>query len=304
MSDQFNALLNLPDEMLRLSLMDGAVRVLFCRTTGVTRAMAGIHAPSPTALAACSRIMTGTLMLSVMMKGENESVTVTVKGDGPAGKITCVGNGPHVKISPENPSADVPLRADGHLDVGSYIGHTGRLTVIKDLGMKEPYIGQCALVSGEIGEDLARYFTVSEQKPSLVALGALVNGGVCLSSGGILLQPMPDCPESVISELELRSMFFSAISREVADMTLDDLYTRWFDGLGPKLLSREKLLYQCDCSRDRMERALLSADIGSMIVTPREIDSLVRAGGRLIGYALNLALHRGLDIADVDALVG
>ena len=264
MSDQFNALLNLPDEMLRLSLMDGAVRVLFCRTTGVTRAMAGIHAPSPTALAACSRIMTGTLMLSVMMKGENESVTVTVKGDGPAGKITCVGNGPHVKISPENPSADVPLRADGHLDVGSYIGHTGRLTVIKDLGMKEPYIGQCALVSGEIGEDLARYFTVSEQKPSLVALGALVNGGVCLSSGGILLQPMPDCPESVISELELRSMFFSAISREVADMTLDDLYTRWFDGLGPKLLSREKLLYQCDCSRDRMERALISMGRGEL----------------------------------------
>ncbi len=264
MSDQFNALLNLPDEMLRLSLMDGAVRVLFCRTTGVTRAMAGIHAPSPTALAACSRIMTGTLMLSVMMKGENESVTVTVKGDGPAGKITCVGNGPHVKISPENPSADVPLRADGHLDVGGYIGHTGRLTVIKDLGMKEPYIGQCALVSGEIGEDLARYFTVSEQKPSLVALGALVNGGVCLSSGGILLQPMPDCPESVISELELRSMFFSAISREVADMTLDDLYTRWFDGLGPKLLSREKLLYQCDCSRDRMERALISMGRGEL----------------------------------------
>ena len=170
MPDQFNALLNLPDEMLRLSLMDGAVRVLFCRTTGITRAMAGIHRPSPTALAACSRIMTGTLMLSVMMKGENESVTVTVKGDGPAGKITCVGNGAHVKISPENPSADVPLRADGHLDVGGYIGHTGRLTVIKDLGMKEPYIGQCALVSGEIGEDLARYFAVSEQKPSLVAL--------------------------------------------------------------------------------------------------------------------------------------
>ena len=273
MSDQFNALLNLPDEMLHLSLLDGAVRVLFCRTTGVTRTMAAIHAPSPTALAACSRIMTGTLMLSVMMKGENESVTVTVRGDGPAGKITCVGNGPHVKISPENPSADMPLRADGHLDVGGYIGHTGRLTVIKDLGMKEPYIGQCSLVSGEIGEDLAQYFTVSEQKPSLVALGALVNNGVCLSSGGILLQPMPDCPEKVISELELRSMFFSAISREVADMTLDDLYTRWFDGLEPKLLSREKLLYQCDCSRDRMERALIS-------MGRRELRSLIDEDGQ------------------------
>ncbi len=273
MTDQFNALLNLPDEMLHLSLLNGAVRVLLCRTTGVSRAMADIHAPSPTALAACSRIMTGTLMLSVMMKGENESVTVTVKGNGPAGKITCVGNGAHVKISPENPAADVPLRPDGHLDVGGYIGHSGRLTVIKDLGMKEPYIGQCALVSGEIGEDLAQYFTVSEQKPSLVALGALVNQGVCLSSGGILIQPMPDCPDKVISELELRSMLFSAISREVADMRLDDLYLRWFDGMEPRLLTREKVLYRCDCSRDRMERALIS-------MGRKELQSLIDEDGQ------------------------
>ena len=258
MTEKNNPLLYFPDEMLHISLMDGQVRVLLCRTTSVTRAMAAIHAPSPVATAACSRIMTGTLMLSVMMKGENESVTVTVAGSGPAGKITCVGNGAHVKISPENPSYSLPPRRDGHLDVGGYIGRTGRLTVIKDLGLKEPYIGQCALVSGEIGEDFAQYYTVSEQKPSLVALGALVHEGVCLSSGGILIQPLPGCPDWLIDELELRSMLFSAISREVADMSLDDLYRRWFDGLSPTLLDRQSLFYKCDCSRDRMERALIS----------------------------------------------
>ncbi len=258
MNDPVSPLINLPDEMLHISLLDGLVRVLFCRTTQASRTMADIHLPSPVALAACSRIMTGTLMLSVMMKGDNESVTVTVAGNGPAGKITCVGNGNRVKISPENPQADLPLKTDGHLDVGGYIGHTGRLTVIKDLGLKEPYIGQVALASGEIGEDFARYYTVSEQKPSLVALGALVHEGTCLSSGGILVQPMPGCPDSVIEQLEIRSMFFSAISREVADMSLDDLYTRWFDGLDPVLLEREPVVCQCDCSRSRMERALLS----------------------------------------------
>ncbi len=273
MSDHFNPLLNLPDEMLHISLLDGMVRVLLCRTTGVTRAMSDIHRPSSVALAACSRIMTGTLMLSVVMKGENESVTVTVKGNGPAGKVTCVGAGNCVRISPDEPQVELPLRPDGHLDVGGYIGHTGRLTVIKDLGMREPYIGQCALVSGEIGEDLARYYTVSEQKPSLVALGALVHEGICLSSGGILIQPLPGCPESVISDLELRSMLFSAISREVADMSLDDLYLRWFDGMEPKLLAREKVLYKCNCSRERMERALIS-------MGKKELRSLIDEDGK------------------------
>ena len=260
--------LKLPDEMLHITLYDGLVRVLLCRTTEATRKMAKTHLPSPTASAALSRIMTGTLMLSVMMKGTDESVTVTFDGNGPAGKIICVGHGNKVKISPSNPQADVPVRQDGHLDVGTYIGHTGRMTVIKDLGIREPYVGQVAIQSGEIGEDFAKYYSVSEQKPSIVALGALIHSDVCLSSGGILVQPLPECPESVLDELELRSMLFSAISREVADLPLDVLYQRWFDGMEPKLLMRENLYYQCDCSREKMERALISmgrTELQSMI---------------------------------------
>ena len=257
MNDQFSVL-NLPDEMLHITLMDGQARVLLCRTTAMARAAAAIHRPTSTALAAMSRAMTATAMLGAMMKDPEASVTVTVAGDGPAGKITAVAHGTRVKISILHPEADLPLKKDGHLDVGSLVGHHGRLTVIKDLGMKEPYIGQTALVSGELGEDFAQYFTVSEQQPSLVALGCLAHEGYCLSAGGVLVQAMPGCSEELLEQLELRSVFFSAISREVADVKLEDLAKAWFDGLEMKLLSREPVRYQCDCSREKMEKALIA----------------------------------------------
>ncbi len=250
--------IDLPDEMLHLSLCQGQIRALICRTTALTREMALIHQPSSVALAACSRIMSGTLMLSVMMKSVEDSVTVTVNGDGPAERIVCVGHGNEVKIAPSHPEIDLPLRQDGHLDVGTYIGRHGRLSVIKDLGLREPYCGQISLVSGEIGEDFAHYYSVSEQKPSIVALGALVSDGFCVSAGGVLVQPLPGCSEEILDQLEIRSMLFSSISREVADRTLDSLYTAWFDGLDPILLKREGVHWNCDCSRDKMERALIA----------------------------------------------
>ena len=257
MNENFNVL-NLPDEMLHMTLMDGQAKVLLCRTTAMARKAAEIHCPSSTALAALSRTMTATAMLGVMMKDDEASVTVTVAGDGPIGKITAVAHGSRVKVSAHHPEADLPLKQDGHLDVGGLVGHHGRLTVIKDLGMKEPYIGQSQLVSGELGEDFAQYFTVSEQQPSLVALGCLVHDRYCLSAGGVLVQAMPGCSEELLEQLELRSVFFTAISREVADVPLEDLAKAWFDGLDMNILSREPVCYQCDCSRDKMEKALIA----------------------------------------------
>ena len=244
------------DEMLRLTLMDGQARVLLCRTTRLSQKMASIHIPSDTACAALSRLMSGTLMLSVMMKGEEDSVTVTVAGDGPIGKMTAVGRGGDVKVTADYPQQEVPRRADGHLDVGTLVGHHGRLSVIKDIGLKEPYIGQVNLVSGELGEDFAQYYTVSEQTPSLVALGARVSDGMPLSTGGILVQAMPGCEEETLNQLELRSMLFADISRELAENDLMDLANAWFDGLEPRLEGRQELHYRCDCSRERMEKAL------------------------------------------------
>lgn len=255
---EYNALLNLPDEMLHMSLMGGEARVLLCRTTAMSRHMARIHQPSDVALAAMSRLMTGTSMLGVMMKDKDASVTVTVAGDGPGGKMTCVAHGGRIKVNMMYPQTELPLKKDGHLDVGGLVGHNGRLSVVKDLGMREPYVGQIHLVSGELAEDFASYFTISEQVNSLVSLGALVKSGLCVSSGGILIQAMPGCSEKTLEDLEMRSPFFSQISREVADMRLEDLADRWFDGMDLNILSREKLEYQCDCSREKMEKALIA----------------------------------------------
>lgn len=262
------SVIHLPDEMLHMTLFGGMARVLLCRTTAMARRAANIHQPSSTALAAMSRTMTATAMLGVMMKNEEASVTVTVAGNGPAGKITAVAHGGKVKVSMHHPEADLPLKPDGHLDVGGLVGHEGRLTVIKDLGLREPYVGQSPLVSGELGEDFAAYFTNSEQVPSLVALGALVHEGYCLSAGGALMQAMPGCTEEMLEELETRSLFFTAISREVADDPLDELAKGWFDGMDMQILSREPLAYQCDCSREKMEKALIAMgrqDLRSLI---------------------------------------
>ena len=271
MNDNFRVM-NLPDEMLHITLMGGQAKVLLCRTTAMARAAAEIHRPSSTALAAMSRLMTATAMLGVMMKDDNASVTVTVAGDGPLGKMTAVAHGGTVKISAHHPEADLPLKADGHLDVGGLVGHHGRLTVIKDLGLKEPYVGQSQLVSGELGEDFARYFTVSEQQPSLVALGCLVHERYCLSAGGVLVQAMPGCGEELLEQLELRSVFFTAISREVADVPLEELARAWFDGLDMEILQREPVCCRCDCSREKMEKALIA-------LGRQELEQLIKEDG-------------------------
>lgn len=249
---------SLPDEMLHLTLKNGQARVLLCRTRALSERAARIHHPSNTACAAMARLMTGTLMLSVMMKNDRDSVTVTLAGDGPVGKLTAVGMHNRVKVTAEYPQADVPPRADGHLDVGGLVGHHGRLSVVKDLGLDRPYVGQVNLVSGEIAEDFAQYYTASEQVNSLVALGARVYDGLPLSSGGILIQALPGCSEELLEQLELRSMLFSDISFELAERPLDELVALWFDGLDPVLEKREPLEYRCDCSRERMAKALIA----------------------------------------------
>ena len=263
-----NTFMGFPDEMLHISLMGGEARALLCRTTTLCQTMANIHAPSPTACAAMSRLLSGTAMLGVMMKGKGESVTVNVVGNGTIGTMTCVAHGGNVKVTAHYPQNDVPPRADGHLDVGGLVGKEGRLTVIKDLAMDRPYVGQVNLVSGEIAMDFAQYFTVSEQTPSLVALGTRVHEGMPLSSGGILIQAMPGCSEETLSQLEIRSMLFIDISVELAHDSLETLVDFWFKGLEPEIIGRTPLAWQCDCSREKMAKALITVgkkDLEEMI---------------------------------------
>ncbi len=246
------------DEMLRLTLMDGQVRVMMCETTAMCQRAADIHHATPVCTAAMGRLMTGTAFLGGMMKGEDESVTVTIKGGGPMGTLVAVANHGDLKVCADNPQVDLPLREDGKLNVGGAIGSEGRMSVVKDLGMREPYIGQSELVSGEMGIDFANYFTVSEQQPSLVSLGVLVNGDTVLKAGGLLIQPLPGCSDDIIDQLELRSPMFANISREMTFAPKEELLEDWFRGMDPVLLERVPLQYHCGCSRMRMEKALIS----------------------------------------------
>ncbi len=256
------------DEMLRMTLMGGQARVMLCETTALCQRAADIHSATPVCTAALGRLLTGTAMLGVMMKGEGESVTVTIHGDGPMGTLVAVANHGDVKATAGNARVELPLKDNGKLDVGGAIGHSGRMSVVKNLGLREPYVGQIELVSGELGIDFANYFTVSEQQPSLVALGVLVSGDVVLKAGGLLIQPLPGCEESTLEQLELRSPMFADISRELTFASKEQLAEDWFRGMELELLERTPLRYHCACSRERMEKALISIgrkDLQSLI---------------------------------------
>ena len=259
---------HIQDEMLQIDLCNGQVRVMLCETTATVQKCADIHETTPVCTAALGRLMTGTLMLGVMMKGRDESVTVQIRGDGPMGSLVAVADHGDVRACADDCQVELPAREDGKLDVGGAVGCHGRMSVMKDLGLKENYIGQSELVNGEIAMDFANYFTVSEQQPSLVALGVLVSGDAVLKAGGLLIQPLPGCPDEIIDQLELRSPMFADISREMTFAPIEQLCEDWFRGMEPRILERTPLRYRCTCSRERMEKALISMgrnDLQSLI---------------------------------------
>lgn len=247
-----------PDHILHITLGDGMVRGLLLTGTETVGEAQRIHLTTPVVTAALGRMLMGTAMLSALLKQDNASVTVSIDGGGPIGKMVCIGDGETVRGAVDKPGLELPLRPDGKLNVGMAVGNDGRLSVVKDLGMKNPYVGQVSLQTGEIAEDFAEYFVQSEQIPSLVSLGVLVAGDVVLSAGGLLLQPLPGCPDGLIDQLELRSPLFGEISRELAHEPFQSLMTSWFDGLHPVVLESTPLSYQCHCSRQRMEKALIA----------------------------------------------
>lgn len=246
------------DALLRMTLFGGEARVLLMRTTQMAQKAGDIHNASDVGIAAMSRLMTGTAMLGVMLKEDTANTTVIVDGGGPGGRMTCVAHGGNVKISMMNPQVQLPPLADGRPDVAGLIGKDGTLTVIRDYGVGEPYIGKTELISGELGEDFAAYYTSSEQTPSIVSLGAIVHDGMVLSAGGVLVQAMPGCSRKTLELLDLRAMLFSGISRDLFEDPLDDLADRWFHDLDMVKLGRQPLQYRCDCSREKALRMLKS----------------------------------------------
>ena len=247
--------------MLRGISQDGGVVFYGVDSTEIVREMERLHKTSAVTTAALGRLLTAASMMGIMLKSTQDSITVQIRGGGPAGRLLAVSDGTgNVKGYVENPVVELPPRADGHLDVGAAVGRDGTLDVIRDLGLREPYIGQVPLVSGEIAEDITRYFAISEQVPTVCGLGVLVNPDLTVSAaGGYLLQLLPGADEETISHVEENIKKLAPVSSMIRQgMTPQQIAFQALDGFEPNIIDEYEMGYVCDCTRARVERALIS----------------------------------------------
>lgn len=267
----------------------GSYRVYITITTDMVQEAAKIHDTTPVASAGLGRVLTAAGLMGIMLKDPEDKLTVNFKGDGPAGQIlaTAYGDG-RVKGYIANPYADLPLRDDGKLDVGGSLG-IGELTVIKDLGLKEPYVGTIALVSGEIADDLTAYFFISEQQNSSVALGVKVERDLSVgAAGGMIIQMLPDAEEgsvdaleSMIADMEPMTSIISRVYEQSAGKSeagmvqalLDEIFRNMPDEYRPKPLEYRDIVWDCDCSRQRLEQVL-------MTIGKKELKQIIEEDGQ------------------------
>ncbi len=246
------------DGLYDISLMGGQARAILIESTQLVQRAKEIHGLSRIATAALGRTLTATVMMGSMLKGDNESVSAQIKGGGPIGTVLAVAHGDcTVKGYVDNPGIDLP-RTGKKLPVGAAVGKEGRLTVIKDLKLREPYVGQVNLVSGEIAEDFAMYFTASEQTPSLVSLGVLVSDEHVEAAGGLIIQILPGASEAAIASIEASAGMFMDISGTMREYHLKDSVPQLLMHLEPEILSTRQPRYACNCSRERIEQVLVA----------------------------------------------
>ena len=257
---------------------DAAVRVYAADTTELASQAQRLHNSYPIATASLGRTLTAAAMMGAMLKNDDASVTVQIKGDGPLGLILAVTDAEsRVRGYCSNPDVELPLRADGKLDVGRAVGKNGYLNVINDNGMGEPYSGMVNLVSGEIAEDLTAYYAESEQVPTAVGLGVLVGtAGVPQVSGGFLVQLMPGIgpdDDRTLALVEDNISKMPSVTNMLAEgLSTDDMIAKILDGLEYNVLEHRSTVYNCNCSKERVERALIS--IGA-----KELQGLIDEGG-------------------------
>ena len=249
------------DYLVRGMTMDGFVKIVAIRSTEMVRRGAEIHGTTPNATAALGRALTAASMMGNMQKVENGSMTMQIRGGGPIGTITVVsdpeGNVRGVVTEPKVPLVE---KFPGKLDVGATVGTDGTITVIRDLQMKEPYVGSTELISGEIGDDVTAYFAQSEQTPTACALGVLVDRDMSVKvAGGYLVQLLPGAPDEVIDALEEGIKRSGAVTKMLEDgLTPEDILGQVCGSLGAVFMETTEVGYKCYCSRNRVESALIS----------------------------------------------
>ena len=247
--------------MLRGISENGGIVFYGVDSTEIVREMERLHKTSAITTAALGRLLTAASMMGIMLKSTRDSVTIQVRGGGPAGRLLAVSDGTgNVKGYVENPVVELPPREDGHLDVGTAVGRDGTLDVIRDLGMREPYIGQVPLTSGEIAEDITSYFAISEQVPTVCALGVLVDTDLSVRcAGGFIVQLLPGATEQEIDLLEQNIKAMPSVTAMLEQgKTVRDMLDMALQGFQPDILDSYHVTYRCDCSRGRVEGMLRS----------------------------------------------
>ncbi len=247
--------------LIRAISSDGGIMMCAVDSTDIVGKMEQIHKTSAVVSAALGRLLSAASMMGSMLKGEDNSVTLRLAGNGPCGSVIAVSDSwGNVRGYVANPIVELPLNQYGKLDVGGAVGREGTLYVIKDLGLKEPYIGQTPIVSGEVAEDITSYYAVSEQTPTVCGLGVLVNPDLTIrSAGGYLIQLLPGVDDAAIDRLEANINSLDPVSKMLDDgLTPEEICKKALDGFEPEILDTLPVEYRCNCTRERVEKMLLS----------------------------------------------
>ena len=264
------------DKIIKALAHNGKISITCANTTNLVEEARKIHDLSPVATAAFGRLLTIASIMGNEMKNQNDKMTIQIKGNGPIGTMLVTANNiPQVKGYVGDAHVDLPLNEFGKLDVGEAVGHEGYINVIKDIGLKEPYIGVSPLVSGEIAEDFANYFVNSEQRQSAVALGVLVDRNGVKSAGGYLITPMPDATEEEISKVEQAIFNAGAMSKMLDEnLSLEDIAKKVTGDENIEILEDNITPeYKCDCSKEHMKDALIS-------IRKKDLEEILKEDGK------------------------
>ena len=264
------------DELKKYLAYNGKVRVECINSCNLVEEARKIHDLTPTATAALGRLLTITEIFQSDLSDEDESITLQIKGSGPLGILTAVGDGKgEVKGYVQNSKVELPLNSVGKLDVGGAVGKQGMIYVIKDIGLKDPYVGMTPIVSGEIAEDFTNYFATSEQVPTVVALGVLVNKDGVKSAGGYRISLMPDANEEDINKIEKTVKNADSISKMLDDnLSLDEIAKKVTGDENLQVMNEiYSPIYKCNCSREKFERGLIA-------IGKKELEAIIEEDGK------------------------
>lgn len=267
-----------------------SVRIFISQNTQMVQEIRNIHDSQATASAAMGRLATIASIMGYASLDDNQSLTIVFDGNGPAGKLRAVAdeNG-DVKVTVTNPKVDVPSRYPGKLDVGAYVGRNGTLAVIKDLGLKEPYTGISNIITGEIAEDLANYYFYSEQTPSIISLGVLVDTDLSIkAAGGIFVQVLPGISDEELDQLQNIANNLKPVSELISEgKRPEEILEEYFSEFEPEILEKHEVNYKCDCSRDRIRTGLISIgkkDLAEIIEEDKEAEVICDFCGKVYHF--------------------